>query len=148
MVTEGSILAGGLGTCLPSVAPDLPKAMVPIGGQPFLAYLLQLLEANGVVRVVLALGYRHEAIQDFFGSTYRSLRIEYSVEEEPLGTGGGLLQALPQIEAPFAFVLNGDTFLRLDYRAMALTLERDEEIELVVALRPVALTRAGTVEPS
>lgn len=138
MVTEAIILAGGLGTRLRSVVPDLPKAMAPIGGQPFLSYLLRHLQANGMRRVVLAVGYRREAIQDFFGSTYGALRLEYSVEEEPLGTGGALLQALPYTEGSFAFVVNGDTFLRLDYRAMALMLDRGESAELVVALRSVA----------
>jgi len=138
VVTEAIILAGGLGTRLRSVVPDLPKAMVPVCGQPFLTYLLRYLEENGVRRVVLAVGYRHEAIQDFFGSTYGALRLEYSVEQEPLGTGGGLLQAMPYVEGPFTFVINGDTFLRLDYQAMALRLESDEDIELVVALRSVA----------
>jgi len=138
MVTEAIILAGGLGTRLRSVVPDLPKAMAPIGGQPLLRYLLQYLEANGIRRVVLAVGYRHEAIRGFFGSAHGGLRLVYSVEEEPLGTGGALLQALPSIEDPYAFVLNGDTFLRLDYRDMALTVERNEDVPLVVALRPVA----------
>jgi len=138
VVTEAIILAGGLGTRLRSVVPDLPKAMVPVGGQPFLSYLLRHLEENGVLRVVLAVGYRRQAIQDFFGSKYGALQIEYSVEQEPLGTGGGLLQALAYINGPFAFVVNGDTFLRLDYRAMALMLDRSEHIDLVVALRAVA----------
>jgi D-glycero-alpha-D-manno-heptose 1-phosphate guanylyltransferase len=75
MVTEAIILAGGLGTRLRSVVPDLPKAMAPIGGQPLLTYLLQYLEANGISRVVLAVGYRHEAIRGFFGSAYGALRL-------------------------------------------------------------------------
>jgi len=140
VVTEAIILAGGLGTRLRDTVPNLHNAMVPVAGQPFLTYLLRHLEGNGVHRVVLAVGYRHEAIQDFFGSTFGALRLEYSVEAEPLGTGGALLQALRQIEGPFAFVVNGDTFLRLDYRAMASTLEGGEEIDLVVALRSVSDT--------
>lgn len=138
MVTEAIILAGGLGTRLRSVAPDLPKAMVPIAGQPFLTYLLRHLEENGVRRVVLAVGYRHEPIRDFFGSKYGALQLVYSVEPEPLGTGGALSQALPYIEGPFTFVINGDTFLRPDYRAMELVLKRDEDLDLVVALRSVS----------
>jgi D-glycero-alpha-D-manno-heptose 1-phosphate guanylyltransferase len=138
VVTEAIILAGGLGTRLRSVVSDLPKAMAPIAGQPFLTYLLQFLEANGVRRVVLAVGYRSEPIRDFFGYKYGDLEIVYSVEEEPLGTGGALQQALPHIEGRLAFVLNGDTFLRLDYKAMASVLELQPEAPLVVALRPVA----------
>ena len=138
MVTEAIVLAGGLGTRLRSVVPDAPKAMAPIAGQPFLAYLLQFLEAQGIARVVLAVGYRNQAIRDFFGTRYQGLQLVYSVEEEPLGTGGALLQALPSVDGRYAFMLNGDTFLRLQYRAMADKLEQQPDAELVVALRHVA----------
>lgn len=155
MVTEAIVLAGGLGTRLRSVAPDVPKAMAPIRGQPFLAYLLQYLEAQGIARVILAVGYRSQAIRDFFGARYhffgaryRGLKLVYSVEDEPLGTGGALLQALPGVDGAFAFVLNGDTFLRLNYPAMAAKLEQTPDIleqapdmDLVVALRHVADAR-------
>ena len=134
-MTEAIILAGGLGTRLRSVVSDIPKAMAPIAGQPFLGYLLQYLEAQGIARVVLAVGYRHQAIHGFFGSRYQGLELVYSVENEPLGTGGALLQALPSIDGEFAFVLNGDTFLRLNYSAMARAFEQDTP--LMVALRHV-----------
>ena len=140
MVTEAIVLAGGLGTRLRSVVSELPKAMAPIAGQPFLAYLLQFLEAQGIARVVLAVGYRHEAIRGFFGPRYQGLQLLYSVEGEPLGTGGALLQALPHIDGSYSFVLNGDTFLRLNYLAMARRLDQQEiprDTPLVVALRQV-----------
>jgi D-glycero-alpha-D-manno-heptose 1-phosphate guanylyltransferase len=140
VVTEAIILAGGLGTRLRPAISDLPKAMAPIAGQPFLKYLLQFLEMNGVCRVVLAVGYRKEAISEFFGSSYGGLKLLYSLEDEPLGTGGGLLQSLAFVESPFALVLNGDTFLRLNYQAMAATLDHHQDPQLVVALRPVADT--------
>ena len=79
MVTEAIILAGGLGTRLRSVAPDVPKAMAPIAGQPFLAYLLQFLETQGITRVILAVGYRNEAIRDFFGDRYHFLGARYQL---------------------------------------------------------------------
>jgi len=137
MVTEAIVLAGGLGTRLRSAVNDLPKPMAPIAGQPFLAYLLRYLERSGIRRLVLAVGYRHEAIQDFFGSAYGKLQLDYSVEEELLGTGGGLRQALQYVQDTYAFVVNGDTFLRLDYAAMAAMLDRNNGPELVVALRCV-----------
>jgi D-glycero-alpha-D-manno-heptose 1-phosphate guanylyltransferase len=141
LVTEAIVLAGGLGTRLRSVAPDVPKAMAPIAGQPFLAYLLQYLEAQGIERVILAVGYRSEAISDFFGEHYQDLKLVYSVEDEPLGTGGALLQALPNVDGAFTFVLNGDTFLRLNYPAMAAKLEQSPDTDLMVALRQVPDTR-------
>jgi D-glycero-alpha-D-manno-heptose 1-phosphate guanylyltransferase len=124
VVREAIVLAGGLGTRLRSVVSDLPKAMAPIAGQPFLAYLLQFLESQGIARVVLAVGYRNESIRGSFGARYQGLELVYSVEEEPLGTGGALLRALPHIDGAYSFVLNGDTFLRLNYQAMAAKLDR------------------------
>jgi D-glycero-alpha-D-manno-heptose 1-phosphate guanylyltransferase len=131
------VLAGGLGTRLRSVVSDVSKVMAPVAGQPFLAYLLQFLEAQGIARVVLAVGYRNETIRGSFGARYLGLELVYSVEEEPLGTGGALLRALPHIDGAYSFVLNGDTFLRLNYQAMAATLDRQPDTPLVVALRHV-----------
>ena len=146
MVTEAVILAGGLGTRLRGALPGLPKAMAPIAGRPFLAYLLEFLQAGGIQRVVLAVGYRHEAIRDFFGSQFAGLELVYSLEQEPLGTGGAFAQALPQIQGEFAFVLNGDTFLRIDYRAFAEVLHFEPRPLLAVALRRVAdASRYGAV---
>ena len=138
MVTEAIVLAGGLGTRLRSAVSDLPKAMAPVAGEPFLAYLLRHLERNGIRRVVLAVGYRHDAIQDYFGSAYGTLGLEYSVERELLGTGGGLRQALLHVLGSHAFVVNGDTFLRLDYGPMAAILEGPDDIDMLVALRSVS----------
>ena len=154
MVTEAVILAGGLGTRLRSVVSEVPKAMAPIAGQPFLAYLLQFLEAHQVRRVVLAVGYKHEAIRNFFGIRYGNLEVAYSVEEEPLGTGGAILQSMKLIHGPFAFVLNGDTFLRLEYADLVAAAERHRDARLVVALRRVedasrygaAVVEAGRIQ--
>jgi D-glycero-alpha-D-manno-heptose 1-phosphate guanylyltransferase len=88
--------------------------------------------------VVLAVGYRNEVIREFFGSRYGAIEIAYSVEEEPLGTGGALQRSLAYLNGPFGFVVNGDTFLRLDYRAMASMIESEEDTQLVVALRRMA----------
>lgn len=138
MATEAIVLAGGLGTRLRSVVSDVPKALAPIAGQPFLGYLLRFLKSQGIDRVVLAVGYRNELIRASFGSSYHGVELVYSVEQEPLGTGGALLGALPQISGRYAFVLNGDTFLRLNFRAMAAMLASHDDAPLVVALREVA----------
>lgn len=136
-VTEAIILAGGLGTRLRAVAPDVPKPMALVSGRPFLCYVLDFLQTQGMLRVVLSVGYRREAISTFFGNRYGALQIEYAIETEPLGTGGGIRHALGYVESPFVFVLNGDTFLGLDYRAMAGLIQDSEAFELAVALRDV-----------
>src|ERR1700761_44600 len=82
------ILAGGMGTRLRSVVPDLPKPMAPIAGRPFLEYLIERLVAGGVTDLTLSIGYRSEAIRDHFGEAWGAARIGYATETEPLGTGG------------------------------------------------------------
>jgi NDP-sugar pyrophosphorylase family protein len=116
---QAIVLAGGLGTRLRSVVPELPKPMAPVAGRPFLAYLLDRLADAGFSRVVLAVGYRFEAICEHFGARYRGMALAYSIESAPLGTGGAIRLAADQLDADPIFILNGDTFVELDYRAMA-----------------------------
>ena len=107
---EAVILAGGLGTRLRGVVPDLPKPMAPVGGRPFLEHQFDYWIDQGVSRFVLSLGYRQEAFVQHFGDTYRGAEIAYSVESQPLGTGGGVLLATNHLRGQGAFlVLNGDT---------------------------------------
>jgi len=116
MIKEAIILAGGLGTRLRSVVEDLPKPMAPVRGVPFLTWLLDLIEKQGVEKVVLAVGYKHEKITSCFGNRYKNLSIEYSIEKEPLGTGGAVLLALQKIKGENFFLLNGDTYFEVDFR--------------------------------
>jgi D-glycero-alpha-D-manno-heptose 1-phosphate guanylyltransferase len=115
---EAIVLAGGLGTRLRSVVDDRPKAMAQVAGRPFLAHLLDQLAAFGFDSAVLAVGYRAEQIRAYFGASYRRLALRYSVEDTPLGTGGAIVRAMAGVTAPEVFVVNGDTFVDLDYRAM------------------------------
>jgi D-glycero-alpha-D-manno-heptose 1-phosphate guanylyltransferase len=115
---EAVVLAGGMGTRLQSVVRDVPKCMAPVAGKPFLHYLLTALETAGFRHVVLSLGYKHEVIEDWIAGYRTSLKISFVVEKEPLGTGGAVKWALTKATQPFVFVLNGDTFLSLDYRRM------------------------------
>lgn len=141
------MLAGGPGTRLRPVLPDLPKPMAPIQGRPFLAYLLDNLIAQGIRRVVLSVGYRRERIQDFFGNAYGGLTIDYAIEGQPLGTGGAIALALPLLEGSEGFVLNGDTYLELDFRAMAAAYRASADGSLMMAVRNVPdATRYGRVD--
>ena len=115
---EAIVLAGGLGTRLRGVVDDVPKPMAPVHGRPFLALVLDQLVDAGFKTAIFAAGYRHEAIRSHFGDAYLGLELLYSVESEPLGTGGAIRQACEQTDARDLFVLNGDTYLELDFRAM------------------------------
>jgi D-glycero-alpha-D-manno-heptose 1-phosphate guanylyltransferase len=115
---QAIVLAGGLGTRLRGVVPDLPKPMAPVAGRPFLEWILDRLVDARFDDAVMAVGYRHEAIHDHFGDRYRGLALRYSVEDRPLGTGGAIRLAAAVVDGDPLFVLNGDTYLEVDYRAM------------------------------
>jgi D-glycero-alpha-D-manno-heptose 1-phosphate guanylyltransferase len=115
---EAIILAGGLGTRLRSVVADLPKVLASVNGRPFLAYLLDPLVAAGFDAAILAVGYMGEKIREHFGDRYRSLPLRYSLETEPLGTGGAIKLAMTHTDAANIFIVNGDTYLELDYSVM------------------------------
>jgi D-glycero-alpha-D-manno-heptose 1-phosphate guanylyltransferase len=94
--------------------------MAPIKGRPFLEYLLDYWIAQGVGHFVLSVGYRHEVIIDRFGSSYEGAKLDYVIEQMPLGTGGGVSLAAEKLEnnAPF-LLLNGDTYFAADLNALA-----------------------------
>ena len=117
---EAIVLAGGLGTRLRATVPDLPKPMAPVNGRPFLERLLDYWIGQGVERIILSTGYRHEAIQGHFGKAHRRIPIRYAVEERPRGTGGGLLLAAEALSRREPFlVLNGDTWFEVPLKTLA-----------------------------
>lgn len=143
---QAIVLVGGLGTRMRSVIHDRPKSMASIGCRPFLAVLLDYLESQGISGVILAVGYLREKITGFFGSQYRSTRLLYSVEIEPLGTGGAIAQALHLVTSDVVFVLNGDTFLKVDFADM-LAIHQEAEADVTVALRSARdISRYGRAE--
>lgn len=139
------VLAGGLGTRLRGVVPDLPKPMAPVAGRPFLAWVLDELVEAGFAQVVLAVGYRNEVIRGHFGDAYRGLPLRYAVEAQPLGTGGAIRQAAALAAPGPLFVLNGDTFLELDHRAMLAAHEAGGEQMTVAACRVDDVARYGAL---
>ncbi len=123
------ILAGGLGTRLRDVVADRPKPMADAGGRPFLAYLMEQLCTQGFREIVLCVGYLADQVQSYFGDGGRwDLRVDYSVETEALGTAGAIRNAGRFVDGPF-LVLNGDSYLQVDYRQVAQCQQRASEIE-------------------
>lgn len=115
---EAIVLAGGFGTRLRQVLPDLPKPMAPIGGRPFLEIILHSLAAKGFGRAILSLGFMAEKISGHFGDSFSGLELDYVVEDQPLGTGGGVRLALAHCQNNHVFIFNGDTFLDLEVEAI------------------------------
>jgi NDP-sugar pyrophosphorylase family protein len=115
---QAVILVGGLGTRLQPVLHDLPKPMAPVQGSPFLEYQLTRLKRSGVDEIILCAGYRADMVRAYFGDGARwGLHLHYSIEPSPLGTAGALKYAEALLGDSF-LVLNGDTYLELDYLAL------------------------------
>src|SRR5262245_17339167 len=114
-----AILAGGLATRLRPLTETIPKALIEVNGEPFIAHQLRLLRANGIERVVICSGYLGEMIQERVESgTHSGLHVEFAFDgPRLLGTAGAIKQALPAL-GPAFFVMYGDSYLPCDYRAV------------------------------
>ena len=114
---QAVILAGGLAIRLGYLSKRSPKAMIDIHGRPFLEYQCELLRCAGVDELVLCVGYLRDSLMAHFGDGRAfGLRIRYSIEETPLGTGGALKNAEPLLDDMF-YLLYGDAYLLADLRA-------------------------------
>lgn len=112
------ILAGGKATRLMPLTRDIPKSLVPVAGEPFLAHQLRLIAGQGVKRVVMAIGHLAEQIEDFAGDGAKfGLSISYSLDgDAPLGTGGALKKALALLPgADELLVMYGDSYLETSF---------------------------------
>ena len=112
---EAVILAGGQGTRLKEVSGNVPKPLVDVSGEPFLFKLIRRLEEQGCVKIVLSLHYgAHEVIAAVENSLSTTCKIEYVIEESPLGTGGGLKLATTKVSNRNFIAVNGDSWTDLD----------------------------------
>ena len=114
MLKEASILAGGFGTRLQSVVNDVPKPMAPINNIPFLNYVFDYLKFYQIEHVVLSTGYLAEKILDYYKEEFNGIKISYTKEETPLGTGGGIRLAMTKCTTKDVLILNGDSFFDVD----------------------------------
>jgi len=136
MTTTAIILAGGFGTRLQPVVKDLPKPMADIAGKPFLQYLLNEISRQEISKVILSVGYKWEVIKKYFGDSYAGMQLHYSVEEEPLGTGGAILKAVESSDKKEFCIFNGDTFFKIDL-AKFYSLHQHSASLLSIALKSI-----------
>ena len=108
---QAIILCGGLATRLGAAAKTVPKVLLEIAGKTVLAWQIQLLKAAGVTEVVLASGHLHDVLYARVGESYAGVSIRYAKEEQRLGTGGAIQNAMKQVDTSPFFVLNGDILL-------------------------------------
>jgi mannose-1-phosphate guanylyltransferase len=112
---DAVVLVGGQGTRLRPLTLSAPKPMLPTAGVPFLEHLLSRIRAVGIVHVVLGTSYKAETFTEYFGDgSDFGLDIEYLVEDEPLGTGGGIRNVAPALRADTVMVFNGDVLSGVD----------------------------------
>lgn len=142
---EAIVLAGGFGTRLSHILKDIPKPMAPVNGDPFLSYIFEYLLKFKVTHVVLAVGYKAQAIQNYFQVNCKGISITYSTEDTPLGTGGAIKKAMEYCSQEDVFVLNGDTYFDVDLARMKEFHERKGSL-LTIAVKPMTnFERYGTV---
>lgn len=145
-ITEAIVLAGGLGTRLRSEVPDLPKCMAPVAGKPFLAYVIDYFQRQGIKRFIFSLGYMHEHIERYLDQEFPKLNRKYVVETEPLGTGGAIRLASSHAATRHLLVLNGDTLFKVDMKELSL-LHFSKKAHCTLALKPMQqFDRYGVVE--
>jgi MurNAc alpha-1-phosphate uridylyltransferase len=132
------ILAGGLGTRLRPLTSQVPKALIPIGGKPFLHHQIDLLKRQGIRDIVLCVGHLREQVQDYFGDgRWLGMRIRYSEEEDHLlGTAGAIKNAESLLGDDF-FLMYGDSYLMIDYREVMRYFRRFDRLGLMVVWKNV-----------
>ena len=140
------ILAGGQGTRLRPAIADRPKVLADIHRRPFITILLDQLIQHGARKVILATGYKSDQVSNTLGHAYRSLKLSYSVEAEPRGTGGALRHALPLIDADTTLVMNGDSFINANMDRYASWFHENRHAAALLLARVEEVRRYGVVE--
>ncbi len=142
---EVIILAGGLGTRLQGVIGNYPKCMAPVNGKPFLAYLFDYVNKQRATRVILSLGYKHNVVVDWLEEQDLDFELDYVVESEPLGTGGGILAAMEVAETDDVAVLNGDTMFKLNLKEQYAFHKKNNAITTLALKKMHKFDRYGVV---
>jgi D-glycero-alpha-D-manno-heptose 1-phosphate guanylyltransferase len=146
LLKEAIILAGGFGTRLQSVVSDVPKPMAPVNNIPFLNYIFDYLKFFKIEHVVLSTGYLSEKISEYYTDEFKGIKISYTKEEIPLGTGGGIRLAMEKCTTKNILVLNGDSFFDVDLQAYY-PLHAQFNSDCTLALRKVSnASRYGTIK--
>src|SRR5258708_30003525 len=120
MVTQAIILAGGKGERLRPLTEDRHKGMIEIAGKPMHLWQIEWLKAHGITDFILAVGYKHEVTEEFFGNGSKfGVKIKYSVEDKLLGSAGAIRKALneTQLNQPF-IVTNADIITQFNLTKM------------------------------
>ena len=145
---DAVVLVGGQGTRLRPLTLSAPKPMLPTAGKPFLEHLLSRIQRAGIQHVVLGTSYKAEVFSDYFGDgSAFGLDLEYVVEAEPLGTGGGIRNVAGRLRYDTSVIFNGDVLSGLDLGALLET-HRTREADVTLHLMQVNDPRAFGCVPT
>ncbi len=139
------VLAAGEGTRLRPLTHNRPKPMLPAANQPVLKHVLDSLVEVDIGKIVLVVGYRRERVQEYFGSTYRDIPIEYVVQKKQLGSGHALLQAESAVSGP-CVVLNGDQLVDGDSVKRVLDEYEETGSDVLAVVERANASRYGVVK--
>lgn len=145
-IKEAIILAGGLGTRLRSAVPDLPKCMAPVNGKPFIAYVINHLQHQGIEKFIFSLGYKHGYFTNYLTKHLATLNYQLSTEEEPLGTGGAIKLACTKTTEKTVIATNGDTLFTISLNKLS-GFHHLSGADCTLSLKPMTnFDRYGVVE--
>lgn len=143
---EAIILAGGMGTRLQEVVPDVPKPLAPVCGRPFLEFLFSQLHAcQGISKIILAIGYKAHLIVSHCEKHTPPFPHLYSFETSPLGTGGALRKAAEFASSEDVLVLNGDSYLDFNWEEFQKVHESNHADMTIACLKVPDIQRYGHV---
>ena len=141
------ILAGGLGTRLRSVVSNTPKPLAHIEGIPFIDFVLNQLRKNQIFNVVLSLYYEAHQIVNYLEKNVRpDMKINYVIENEPLGTGGAVNYVISNFPVPeLSLVVNGDTYVDFCFKDMLRSLKKKPDLGCIGLVKVPNISRYGAV---
>jgi mannose-1-phosphate guanylyltransferase len=145
---DAVILVGGLGTRLRPLTLSAPKPMLPTAGVPFLAHLITRIRDAGVTHIVLGTSYRADVFEKYFGDGADfGVELEYVVETEALGTGGGIRNVADVLRGDTVLVFNGDNLIGVDLKALLAT-HKNADADVTLCLHRVPDPRAYGCVPT
>ena len=124
------ILAGGRGKRLRPITDYVPKPLIPIKNIPIIEWQLKYLKKFGISEVIICTGYKQEMIENHLNMKNIGIKVKFSIEKSPLGTGGAIKKAGQMINEKSFFVINGDTITNIDLKKLAAKKNAIAAIEL------------------
>ena len=112
------ILAGGKGKRLRPITDYVPKPLIPIKNIPIIEWQIKYLKKFGISEIIICSGYKTKMIENYLNNKKLGIKITFSVEDKPLGTGGAIKKAGKKIKDKSFLVINGDTITNIDLKKL------------------------------